>query len=64
MNKGDLNRLTMADPVILEKIDRYLEGKLTDREADLLWEIIIQHPGYVEYLETLKNLRETRSDSN
>jgi hypothetical protein len=54
----------MADPVILEKIDQYLDGKLSDTEAEHLWEVIIQHPGYVEYLETMKTLRETRSGTN
>lgn len=47
----------MTETALLENIDRYLNGLLSDRQIDLLWEELIQNPDYIEYMETLKKLR-------
>lgn len=41
---------------ILQKIDEYLDGKLSTREIEELWVEILDQPEYVSYLNTLVNI--------
>jgi len=54
----------MANTVILEKIDRYLNGMMSETEIEQLWEELIQNPDYLDYLETLKKLRQGGTQTN
>lgn len=42
---------------ILEKIDLYIQGKLSQDEIDELWKIFLKHPEYYNWLETEVHLR-------
>lgn len=42
---------------ILEKIDLYIRGKLTQEEIDELWKIFLQHPEYYDIFETEVHLK-------
>lgn len=42
---------------ILEKIDLYIRGKLSQEEIDELWKVFLEHPEYYEMLETEVHLR-------
>lgn len=52
----------MTKATILESIDRYINGLLSDREIDILWEELIQNPSYLVYVETLQKLRDAGSE--
>ncbi|MDZ7682901.1 MAG: hypothetical protein U5J63_14595 [Fodinibius sp.] len=50
-----------------QKIDAYLKGKLTEEEAQQLWEKLLERPDYIELLETelgVKSILAKKSDSN
>lgn len=55
----------MSRDLELEKqIDAYIKGKLSEEEAQKLWEKLLQHPEYIELLETelgIKSIMEKRS---
>lgn len=42
---------------ILEKIDLYIQGKLSQDEIDELWKTFLKHPEYYNWLETQVHLR-------
>lgn len=42
---------------ILEKIDLYIRGKLTQDEIDELWKTFLEHPEYYDILETEVHLK-------
>lgn len=42
----------MKDEEIVKEIDRYLNGKLTEKEIDLLWSEFLKNPEYFELLKT------------
>ena len=58
----------MSRDIELEKeIDAYVKGKLSEEEAQKLWEKLLQHPGYIELLKTelgVKSILEKRSSNN
>jgi tetratricopeptide (TPR) repeat protein len=43
---------------IEEKIDRYIDGELSQEEIDDLWVTLIQHEEYIDYLKTSANLKD------
>ena len=58
----------MSRDIELEKeIDAYVKGKLSEEEAQKLWEKLLQHPDYIELLKTelgVKSILEKRSSNN
>lgn len=58
----------MSRDLELEKqIDAYIKGKLTEEESRKMWEKLLQHPNYIELLETelgVKSIIENRSSAN
>ncbi|MDZ7659085.1 tetratricopeptide repeat protein [Fodinibius sp.] len=58
----------MSRDIELEKqIDAYVKGKLSEEEAQELWEKLLQHPDYIELLKTelgVKSILEKRSSNN
>lgn len=56
----------MQREIILQKIDDYVNGKLSAGEIEELWVEILDKPEYVEYISTLinvKDIMESRKDS-
>lgn len=49
---------------IEEKIDRYVNGDLSQKEIEDLWVELIQDDEYVDYLETTANLKQVVGDDN
>ncbi|MEX2573141.1 MAG: hypothetical protein WD317_02550, partial [Balneolaceae bacterium] len=41
----------MGDYEMVRQIDRYLNGELTDKEVDLLWEEFLRNPEYLQWFE-------------
>jgi tetratricopeptide (TPR) repeat protein len=58
----------MSRDIELEKeIDAYIKGKLTEEEAQQLWEKLLQRPDYIELLKTelgVKSILQERSSNN
>lgn len=50
-----------------QKIDAYIKGRLSEEEAQKLWEKLLQRPDYIELLKTelgVKSILEKRSSNN
>lgn len=58
----------MSRDIELEKkIDAYVKGKLSEEEAQKLWERLLQRPDYIELLKTelgIKSILDQRSSNN
>lgn len=37
---------------LVKRIDAYLNGDLDEEESEQLWVELLQHPEYIDYLET------------
>lgn len=55
--QSDLN-----NPKLEDQIDLYLSGSLSHEEIELLWEQLIEHPQYVDYMKTCAGLRKIGSE--
>lgn len=47
---------------IEQRIDQYINGELSANEIDELWVEIVQNPEYMNYLNTMTNLKEVVKD--
>lgn len=54
----------MRDKDILKQIDRYLNGELSEKEADQLWVEILKNPEYLQWLEIESSAREFFHDKD
>ena len=60
-----MNKMS-RDIELEQKIDAYIKGKLTEEEAQELWEKLLQRPDYIELLKTelgVKSILEKRSSN-
>ncbi|MDX1672716.1 MAG: hypothetical protein R3211_10270, partial [Balneolaceae bacterium] len=56
-----------SDLEIEKLIDAYINGNLSDEEAESLWVQLIKHPEYLDHLETeiaLKEMIQKKKDSD
>jgi tetratricopeptide (TPR) repeat protein len=61
-----MNKMS-RDIELEQEIDAYVKGKLSEEEAQRLWEKLLQHPGYIELLKTelgVKSILKKRSSSS
>lgn len=61
-----MNKMS-RDIELEQKIDAYVKGKLSEEEAQELWEKLLQRPDYIELLKTelgVKSILEKRSFNN
>lgn len=42
---------------LAKRIDAYLKGDLDEEESERLWVELLQHPEYIDYLETEQAVR-------
>jgi len=52
---------------LLKTIDAFLKGELSEAEEDTLWERLLKHPEYLDYLETeaaLRDLYQQKTNTN
>ncbi len=50
--------MNSEDRNIHQEIEHYIEGKLTEKETEELWTVLIQKEEYMDYLKAASNLRE------
>lgn len=48
----------MREIEFLDTLDRYIKGKLTEREKDELWKEFLKNPKYLDWLEIEVNARD------
>lgn len=61
-----MNKMS-RDIELEQKIDAYIKGRLSEEEAQKLWEKLLQRPDYIELLKTelgVKSILEKRSSNN
>lgn len=54
----------MSEEKIYREINRYIDGKLSEKEIESLWEIFVENPEYYEWFETELHLRDLAKEAN
>ena len=55
----EVNKLTIE-----QKIEMYIEGRLSEEESDLLWAEMMKRPDYYDYFKTVVNLKHIVKDAD
>lgn len=52
-----MNKMELIPTDLAEKVDRYINGQLSEKEIDNLWADLIQNENYMDYLKTVASLK-------